>query len=112
MAEYRRHLSGSGQPGAGDAFFYELSQREYGDTCERVPITPQGHTYAEFPKTKSLDHFDPADHKFVAVALASQHDPAVLNAVDSDWLHHQTTLEQEGVRIEQLCPDCLKELPE
>src|SRR3989304_190387 len=54
MSEYRRHLHGSGQPGTGDAFFYEMSQREYGPTCERVTVTRDDDTYREFPKTAAL----------------------------------------------------------
>jgi hypothetical protein len=109
QTEYAAHLSRTGQPGVGDEFFFEVIQQEYGVHCERVPITPQGDSYAEFPNDTELVGFDCSDRKFVAAALASQFDPTVLNAVDSDWYHYQTALEAAGVRIEQLCPECLKE---
>ncbi|MCH7813991.1 MAG: hypothetical protein IID40_08215 [Planctomycetes bacterium] len=107
--EYAAHLSRSGQPGVGDEFFFEVIQQEYGPCCERVSITAQGYSYEEFPSDPALAGFDPADHKFVAAALASENDPIVLNAVDSDWHNFAAALEAAGVRIDQLCPQCLKE---
>lgn len=107
--EYEAHLSRSGQPGVGDEFFLEVSRNGYGQNCERVPITPRNGSYAEFPDCESLAGFDPSDRKFVAVALTSRHNPVVLNAVDSDWRDYQDELEAAGVRIEQLCPDCLRD---
>ncbi|MCK4660596.1 MAG: hypothetical protein KAV82_13830 [Phycisphaerae bacterium] len=106
--EYAAHLSRSGQPGVGDEFFFEVIQQEYGQHCERVSITPTGDSYEEFPDDGALAGFDRSDRKFVAAALASQTNPSILNAVDSDWYHYQSALETATVRIEQLCPESLK----
>lgn len=108
-SEYAAYLSRSGQPGVGDEFFLEVNRYGYGPNCERVAITPCDGSYAEFPDCVTLAGFDPSDRKFVAAALASRHSPSVLNAVDSDWRDYQQELEAAGVRIEQLCPDCLRD---
>ena len=107
--EYAAHLKRSGQPGVGDEFFFEINRHGYGPNCERVAITPCNGSYAEFPSDAALARFDLSDRKFVAVALTSLHGPVVVNAVDSDWRDYQQELEATGVRIEQLCPDCLKD---
>ncbi len=106
-AEYAGHLNRSGQPGVGDEFLFEINRQSYGPHCERVSITPLGESYAEFPDDPELASLDRNDRKFVAVAITSRIHPAILDAVDSDWLHHQARLEAAGVRVEQLCLDCL-----
>jgi len=37
--------------------------------------------------------------------VAHPEHPPILNAVDSDWWHHQDALARHGVRVEFLCPD-------
>ncbi len=114
LSEYRRHLSLSGQPGVGDEFMYWIHENQDNTfVCERVRITKnQKHnrTFDEFPEDDKLHGFDISDRKYVAVALKSDHDPEILNAVDSDWKIFQNELLKWGVKILQLCPNCLKEI--
>jgi len=100
-------LNYSGQPGVGDEFFAVVHQYGYGPSCERVEITPCDGSYLEFPSTAALQAFDHADRKFVAAALASAHRPTILNAVDTDWSARRSPLESAGVRVLELCPQCL-----
>lgn len=109
LDEYRRHASFAGQPGVGDAFFKWLWDHQ-ADTrcCERVVINSHaGRGFIEFPDDQSLQSFDASDRKFVAVALASPSEPAVLNASDTDWWQFRTALEAHGLQIQFLCPDLL-----
>lgn len=107
LGEYMKHLSPSGQPGAGDAFMKWVFQNQANSLhCEVVPITPandNGESYEEFPADPDLADFDRSDRKFVAVALASQHGPPILNSVDSDWWHARMALSRHDVEIEFLC---------
>ena len=109
ISEYLRHLSPSGQPGLGDEFFKWLWNNQ--DTeryCRKVPVTH--HTergYVEFPDDERLSSFDLADRKFVAVALASETGPQVLNAVDRDWWDHHQALAENGVNVVFLCPELM-----
>jgi len=108
LDEYRRNLSLSGQPGAGD-FFMKWVWTVQADPrhCQRVSITPRADdpsTFVEFPNDTDLANFDPSDRKFVAVALASGSAPEILNAVDSDWANHFDSLTRNGVRLRFLCP--------
>lgn len=110
--EYRRHLSGSGQPGAGDAFFKWLwdnqGNRKY---CRQVTITPVADTdgdFDEFPDDPALTGFDRSDRKFVAVALASGASPSILNASDGDWWTFRGPLANHGVQVTFLCPELME----
>lgn len=73
--------------------------------CERVPIRRDATgRFEPFPDDPALDSLDPPDRKFVAVALASDSRPPILNAVDSDWWHAKEALERAGVQVRFLCP--------
>jgi hypothetical protein len=76
--------------------------------CERVLLTPSADPargFEEFPADPALRGFDRSDRKFVAVALASNLSPKVLNAVDSDWWNFQEPLRRHGVKVTFLCPE-------
>lgn len=107
--EYKNHLSFSGQPGTGDMFFKELYNNIGKPACQKVNITKDNQWgYAEFPHCQELNSFDRSDRKFVAVAVAADKEPIILNATDSDWKNFGDELKKQGIKIEQLCPNCLK----
>lgn len=109
LHEYMQMLHSTGQPGVGDRFLrWVLTNRANPQRCELVSITPKGSGYdtsdfVEFPEIPELQKFDPADKKFVAVALAHSDHPPILNAVDTDWEMFREPLERIGVRVEFLC---------
>lgn len=107
LDEYRKNLRLDGQPGPGDAFMkWAWSIQADRRHCEPVALTwdETVDNYAEFPIDPDLAKFDRADRKFVAVALTSENDPVVLNAVDSDWAEHYPALSRAGISILFLCP--------
>lgn len=108
LKEYMRNLNLSGQPGAGDLFMkWVWTIQSHPDHCQQVSITSldkEQTNFVEFPLDGDLAGFDPADRKFVAVALASESSPTVLNAVDSDWADHHRALARNGIDVEFLCP--------
>jgi len=108
--EYWRHLSPSGQPGTGDMFFKWLwNNQENRRHCRKVKITPdRDREFAEFPKDADLARFDRDDRKFVAVSIASDLDPRILNASDTDWWHHREAFSRQGVTVEFLCPELME----
>jgi len=107
IKEYMNKNSQSGQPSAGDKFLkWVLLNHTNTDRCEKVAITQIAeNNFAEFPKSPSLEKFDPSDRKFVAVALTHHAKPAIANAVDSDWHNHKQALVQHGVKLNFLCPE-------
>ncbi len=111
IREYKKEVSQSGQPGLGDAFLrWVLTNRGNPEQCQQVRISElSDNEFAEFPDDLALEKFDPSDRKFVAVALTHPDCPPILNAVDSDWKQFGAALAKHGVRVEQLCPDCLKD---
>lgn len=111
IEEYRRHLSPSGQPGAGDAFFKWLWDNQANPLhCRRITITPTNDRrgFTDFPDSPELDKFHDDDRKFVAVALASEQKPPILNASDTDWWRFRHALEQHGIIVQFLCPELMK----
>lgn len=109
LEEYRRNLSPSGEPGAGDAFFKWLWDNQSNTKrCRTFQITAdQDRGFTEFPSDPDLAGFDGSDRKFVAVALASALSPPVMNASDSDWWEHRAALKRHGVQVEFLCPELM-----
>jgi hypothetical protein len=108
LDEYKKYCSYSGQPGVGDLFFRELHNRR-ADTSfvQIVEIHPDGiGSYVEIPAT--LTKFDPSDKKFIATALADKGQAIVVNCVDSDYAFSSEALRLEGIRMLELCPECLK----
>ncbi|WP_419944938.1 hypothetical protein [Candidatus Poriferisodalis sp.] len=113
FAEYQKHCNYSGQPGIGDEFFRWA--HEHQGWLRRFDLTPHADRYfQEFPDDPALETFDPADRKFVAVSIAasSASSPVpneIVNAVDSDYSHHQQALSRAGVAVAELCPTDLKQ---
>ena len=112
LSEYLRHLSPKGEPGLGDAFMrWVWENQAVVERCERVILTPSGPgeaDFAEFPADPALATFDPNDRKYVAVALASERNPNILNAVDPDWWQYKDVLARNGVRLQFLCPQHMR----
>jgi hypothetical protein len=113
--EYRRHANLAGQPGLGDLFLKWLWNNQANQVhCEQIEITPSATDpdgFEEFPNDTRLADFDRSDRKFVAVALASNKCPAILNATDSDWWNFQAPLQENGLEIKFLCPALFIHLP-
>lgn len=97
FAEYAKYNSFAGQPGLGDAFFKWVYQNQFQlSQFERVDIS-------QIQIPEEIIKFDPADHIWLKVARASQLDPRILNAVDSDWKIWAERLELHGFRVLLLC---------
>ena len=112
LSEYMRNLSLSGQPGAGDAFMkWAWAVQADPSKCERVRLHPVDGSFEEFPEDPALAAFDPNDRKFVAVALASEHRPEILNATDTDWHVYRAALRKHGIKVRFLCPELMPPRP-
>ncbi|MBS0198581.1 MAG: hypothetical protein JSR77_17665 [Planctomycetes bacterium] len=109
LLEYTRNLGHSGQPGAGHAFAkWAHNHQAIPEKVRRVAVTQRRgnawRRFDQFPDRADLSTFDRSDQKFVAVALASNENPPILNAVDSDWWNHRAALRAAGVHVDFLCP--------
>jgi hypothetical protein len=112
LTAYRSKMSGSGQPGSGDAFFRYISENQYNSQrIVRVELEKSDNgEFAAFPKSANLKAFDADDRIYAALALTGGH-AEIVNCVDSDWSLFQTALEGVGVVVRELCPNCLKPPP-
>ena len=113
LNEYKRYVSLETRKGIGDLFLKTLLQNlmRQPAICTMVHINPldgKDTDFAEFPTTKSLSNFDVVDRKFIAVAIAYEsaqgQKPIILQALDRKWEPFRRAFEQEGVRIDFLCP--------
>lgn len=101
LAEYRRLLSPSGQPGVGDRFLYEVLVN-YGERVERIDLEKRADgSFVDFPDDARLASFDHDDRKFAAASRKCQ--VPVVNATDTDWLNHREILAENGIEVEFLC---------
>ena len=53
----------------------------------------------------AISFHDPADRKFVALALARDPHAPIYNAADSDWAKEREQLAAHGLTIHELCPN-------
>jgi hypothetical protein len=110
--EYQRYLAHRGQPGTGDAFFKWLWDNQANEAhCRRVsitPIHPDPRGFLEFPDDPRLATFDASDRKFVAVAIAANSQPVIVNASDTDWWPARHVLEEHGVTVDFICPELMQ----
>ena len=107
--EYRRQLRMEGRPGVGDQFMKWVHDHRwtFPDT-DRVTITKNGESYAEFPDHAGLAQFDNSDRKFIAVSNAHPDKPPVLQATDSKWWGWKEALAEAGITVYFLCPNYVK----
>ncbi len=109
FTEYRSKLSMSGQPGVGDRFLKWVHDNRWKfPNADRVKITKNGESYAEFPAHDDLTKFDLSDRKFIAVANAHHKKPPVLQATDSKWWGWKDALGEVGITVQFLCLDYVK----
>jgi hypothetical protein len=107
LEEYKRNVHIAKPPNPGAQFLLWI-YRNYGneERVQAVAIKEVGppRWFAEFPDDPAFDSFDPDDRKYVAVAVASDAQPDIWNAVDSDWHPVVPALAQLGIRLTELCP--------
>jgi hypothetical protein len=101
LADYRRYLSPSGQPGVGDLFFREILTN-FAGKVERIPLERRSDgSFMDFPGDPRLATFDVNDRKFAAASRRTG--VPVCNATDTDWLVHRAALAENGIEVVFLC---------
>lgn len=98
--EYQRYLNPSGAPGVGDRFYLEMLN-SLPRLVIRTDLPRNGIDYIDFPGDPELNDFDPSDRKFAAMARRTG--AHVVNATDSDWLHHRDILARHGIDVDFVC---------
>lgn len=114
IEKYRSRMSGSGQPGSGDAIFRYIIENQYADSgVVRVTLTTADDgSFAEFPADEELTNFDRSDRIFVAISAAGPKPNRIVNCIDSDWSESSTALQRVGIQVEELCPQCIRRRPQ
>ncbi|HVA46285.1 MAG TPA: hypothetical protein VNH11_07920 [Pirellulales bacterium] len=113
LREYRTYASLKGQPGPGDFFLKWLwSNQANPGHCVQVEITPREDdptNFVEFSDDPDLAGFDPADRKWVAVALGCDPIANIDNATDTDWWNDREALVRHGIEVNFLCPKLMSD---
>jgi hypothetical protein len=105
LSEYRNYASHKGAPGVGDKFFKWLHDYQGSNLCEKVKIHPFQNEHFEFEELDGLYQligFDRSDQKFVAVALKSENNCTICNAVDSDWENYADAFSELKIAIKNV----------
>ena len=100
LAEYRRHLQPSGQPGVGDRFYHEVLLNKTPVKRVDLPKRNDGE-YQDLPQGVINSSFHRKDRKFAA--LAKRESVPVVNAVDSDWFKERKLLAANDIHVKFLC---------
>jgi hypothetical protein len=89
---------------SGDFGYLFLQAAFRGSLFEWVPIELDGNGYATLPAELEAVVHDRSDRKFVAVSLAKEPHPPIINCADTDWLDWESCLREKGVEVRYLCP--------
>ena len=107
MDQYRKHCNLGGELRPGDVFFKFLHDNAPSDRNVirvRIQKTPDKEGgFSNLPP----NNLDRDDRKFLAVAKAGN--GRIVNATDSDWSQEARFVASIGVRVCELCPQCLKQ---
>ena len=110
LEKYRAKLQYKGQPGVGDAFYKHVVDHQFNRKRVRRTAVPRHskREFEHFPEVDALATFDRSDRIFVALAIASPEAPEILNSVDSDYTEHRIPLASAGVKVREICPQCIR----
>ena len=100
--EYWTYVSVGRFPGST---LFELYSNLW-ERFERKDIAFDEDGYAILPDPISFH--DNADRKFIALALTCTPFAPIFNASDTDWAKERDQLEQQGLSINELCPDYIR----
>jgi hypothetical protein len=120
LHEYINYLEDEDSPAdpRNGGHFLEWFIRNYEnpEECVQVPITPcgDGTDFEELPEAFSA--FDSDDKKFIAVAVVYedvyQQKASLLQSVDSQWYGERETFTENGLIVEFICEENIRDLHE
>lgn len=105
LTEYRKDIK---RKGIGEDYLNRLEAQPRNRLIE-VTIEFDDKGLPKVPDVLYQCDFDLSDRKFVAVALAHNPRPTIVNAVDSDWCEKQDAVQQCGLIVHECCPNCVQE---
>lgn len=111
MNEYQNKTSPHQPKGAGDVFLKWLLRNQSNTTRVRQVDIGENEdgTFAAILPVHQFAELK-ADRKFIAVALADEKRPAILQAADTKWIEHTEALHKRGVTVEFLCEQDIEKL--
>lgn len=98
LGEYRANIRPKSQ---ADLWLNALERKPREKRLIEVAIEWDSDGYALVPPELAIP--DKNDRKFVAVALAHQPTPSIVNATDSDWSQNKTMLSTGSIPVQELC---------
>lgn len=105
ISEYCRQHSRNNKYPLLNAFIKFVCSNAFVATkIEQVSVPKTEGVYVNFPDCEELQNFDPADKKFVAVAIAHGESPPIYQATDRKWEQWASALRAVGVRVKFLDP--------
>lgn len=103
LNEYRKNI---GQRGRARDLLNQL-ERLPRERLIEIDIKFDSDGYAIVPPEVAIQ--DKNDRKFIAVALAHEPTPPIVDATDTDWAKEDKKLLEYGLIIHELCPDFIRQ---
>lgn len=103
LREYRDNIR---LGGVSESLLNELESR----VLERlifVDVEFDSNNHANLPFPISFD--DPSDRKFIAAAISREPYAPIFNASETDWSKEKDRLSQNGITVNELCPQYISE---
>jgi hypothetical protein len=105
LSEYQKKTQPRKGKRPGDAFvkwvLRNICNPKY---CELVILQEHPERgFSSFPDDSELLDFDSSDRMFVAVAIAHNSHPPILEATDSKWVNWAPALKRHGILVNFLC---------
>ncbi|MBZ0275735.1 MAG: hypothetical protein K8I60_06305 [Anaerolineae bacterium] len=102
LAEYWNNI----QPGGlAEEYLKELLAYP-GLRLHFVMVEYDGNGHAVLPEHITVD--DASDRKFVAVVVQFDPTAPIINASETDWAKNRPGLAENGIHVEELCPDLVQ----
>lgn len=98
LGEYRANIRPRSQ---ADLWLNDLERKPREKRLIEVTIEWDSDGYTLVPPELAIP--DKNDRKFVAVALAHQPTPPIVNATDSDWSQNKAMLSAGNIPVQELC---------
>ena len=102
LSEYRRNVK---KGGIAESLLNQLTNLLF-HRLVQMPIEFDGNGHAVLPEW--IAFHDPADRKFIALAIQFHPYAPIYNATDTDWSEAVNRLAERGLTIYELCPSYIQ----
>lgn len=110
LKEYRNAYLLGGSPNMAAMFCIWAHQHMPKNAEDFVSMVEVAENeFQSYPDSEKLKKFDPPDRKYIALAYNHKEKPPIVEASDSKWWGIKEALEENGLRVDFIDEDYIKE---